>query len=302
MDCQNCKQEIADNIEVCHDCDDIAASASATSSVVLFNDNKSLVPCIVAFASVCLMALGYLLLWVSNAFLGGSGVANSGMITSVGGRIATALVYTAILAPVVVSIIYAVKLFKNRKTDLKLRISRLSILPKVLYCFSLFGCIDAGVLFFVAVLGNSVSGLIPAIPNDYAVISQILDFRGYAGLGLTEAFANKEDGAMGIILAVVFALVTIAYYIGSIFMYGKIKHYFDILANSADGAQYDKGNKPPKILVFVYAGLGVALAIVSFISGVWVNGIINIAVAGYLASLAIVFKNVHSVLHKTSVD
>ena len=97
MDCQNCKQEIADNIEVCHDCDDIAASASATSSVVLFNDNKSLVPCIVAFASVCLMALGYLLLWVNNAFLGGSGVANSGMITSVGGRIATALVYTAIL-------------------------------------------------------------------------------------------------------------------------------------------------------------------------------------------------------------
>ena len=302
MDCQNCKQEIVDNVETVDVAESVATPEVTTTSSALFNDKKSFIPCIVGFASICLVALGYLLMWVCNVFLGGNGVANSGMITSVGGRIAACFVHTAILAPAIVAIIYAIKLYKNRKADLKLRISRLSIMSTLLYYFAIFGCIDAGIIFFVAVLGNSVSGLIQAIPNDYAVVSQILDFWGYEGLGLTEAFANKEDGAMGIILAVVFGLLSVAYYVISVWMYGKIRHYFVVLANCGDGAQYDKGNKPPKILPLVYAGIGLVLSIISFISGVWVNGIISLGIAAYLASLALIFTHVHSVLHKTSVD
>ena len=77
MNCQNREQELANVQEVTE-----AAAPETEVKPAACASGKPSVPYIIAFASICLMALGYVLMWVSNAFLRGAGVANAGFITS----------------------------------------------------------------------------------------------------------------------------------------------------------------------------------------------------------------------------
>ncbi len=296
MNCQNCEQELANVQEVTE-----AVKPEAEVKPVANASTKPSIPYIIAFASVCLLALGYVLMWVSNAFLKGAGVANAGFITSTFGRIAACLVHSAILAPAVVAIIYTYKLYRDSKTELSIRVSKIAILPKLFYFFSVFSCIDMGVSMFLCILGSSIVG-IGDINNNYDIIAEVIDFWGYAGIGIADKVHTMQDGIGAVIVAVLFGFIAFAVTIGNILVYSKVKNYYDTLVATAEGSQYDKGNKPPYILAFVFAGLNVVFAVLALISGVWVEAIIKLALAGYLASHALVFKEVHTELRKTSKE
>ena len=297
MNCQNCEQELATNAQVVTEGAEPAAEAKPATKA----SNKPSLPYIVAFASVCLLALGYVLMWVSNAFLGGAGVANAGFINSTFGRIAVCLVHTAVLAPAVVAIIYALKMNRDGKTELGARVAKTAILPKLLYFFSVFSCIDMGVSMFLCILGSSIVG-IGDIVNNYDIIAEVVDFWGYAGLGLADKVHTMQDSIGAVIVTVLFGFLAFAFAIGNIIVYNNIKNYYETLSATADGSQYDKGNKPPFILSLVFAGLNLVFAIVALIGGVWVEAVIKLALAGYLASHAFVFKALHTELRKTSVE
>ncbi len=296
MNCQNCEQELANVQEVTE-----AVKPEAEVKPVANASTKPSIPYIIAFASVCLLALGYVLMWVSNAFLKGVGVANAGFITSTFGRIAACLVHSAILAPAVVAIIYTYKLYRDSKTELSIKVSKIAILPKLFYFFSVFSCIDMGVSMFLCILGSSIVG-IGDINNNYDIIAEVIDFWGYAGIGIADKVHTMQDGIGAVIVAVLFGFIAFAVTIGNILVYSKVKNYYDTLVATAEGSQYDKGNKPPYILAFVFAGLNVVFAVLALISGVWVEAIIKLALAGYLASHALVFKEVHTELRKTSKE
>ncbi len=299
MNCQNCEQELANVQEVVE-----SAQPEVNVQPVAKASGTPSVPYIVAFASLCLMALGYVLMWVSNLFLGGAGVANAGFITSLFGRIAACLVHSAILAAAVFAIIYTLKLYKDGNAELNIRASKIAILPKLLYFFAVFSCIDAGVSMFLCILGNSIIG--PDVSNNfntnYDIIAEVVDFWGYSGLGLANAFAGMKDGIGAIIITILFGFISFAIAVFSILVYSNIKNYYDTLIATSEGSQYDKGNKPPFILPLILAGISAVLAIVSLIGGAWVEGIIKLATAGYLASHALIFKALHTELHKTSID
>ena len=296
MNCQNREQELANVQEVTEGAQSqVEVTPAAKASA------KPSVPYIIAFASICLLALGYVLMWVSNAFLKGAGVANSGFITSTFGRIAACLVHSAILAPAVVAIIYIYKLYRDSKTELSIRVSKVAILPKLLYFFAVFSCIDMGVSMFLCLLGSSIVG-IGDINNNYDIIAEVIDFWGYAGIGIADKVHTMQDGIGAVIVTVLFGFIAFAVAVGNVFIYSKVKNYYDILVATAEGSQYDKGNKPPYILAFVFAGLNVVFAILALVSGVWVEALIKLALAGYLASHALVFKEVHTELRKTSVE
>ena len=295
MNCQNCEQELANVQEVTEGTKPEVETKPACAS------SKPSIPYIAAFASICLMALGYVLMWVSNAFLRGAGVANAGFITSAFGRIAACLVHSAILASAIVAIIYVYKLYRDGKTELSIRASKIAILPKILYFFAVFSCIDTGISMFLCILGNSIVG-IGDIANNYDIIAEVVDFWGYAGIGIADKVHTMQDGVGAVIVAVLFGFISFAFTIGNILLYSNVKNYYDTLVATSEGSQYDKGNKPPYLLPLIFAGINVVLAILALVSGVWVEAIIKLAVAGYLASHAFIFKELHTELHKTSID
>ena len=296
MNCQNCEQELANAQEVVE-----AVQPEVEAKSVVKSSKKPSVPYIAAFVSVCLLALGYVLMWVFNAFLGGAGVANASFIESTWGRVAVCLVYSTILAPAIVAVIYAYKLYRDSKTDTGIKVSRIAILPKLLYFFSVFSCIDMGVAMFMCILGSSIVG-IGDIANNYDIISEVVDFWGYAGIGIADKLHAMQDGTGAVIVTVLFGLVSFAVAVGNIIVYNNVKNYYETLVATAEGSQYDKGNKPPYILAFVFAGLDVVFAVLALISGAWIEAVIKLALAGYLASHALVFKEVHTELRKTSVE
>ena len=192
-------------------------------------------------------------------------------------------------------------MYRDSKTELSVRVSKVAILPKILYFFAVFSCIDAGVSMFLCILGSSIVG-IGDIANNYDIIAEVVDFWGYSGLGIAEKVHTMQDGLGAVIVAILFGLIAFAVSIGNIFVYSNVKNYYDTLAATAEGSQYDKGNKPPYFLSLIFAGINVVFAIVALISGVWVEAIIKLALAGYLASHALVFKEIHAELRKTSVE
>lgn len=308
MICKNCLHEIADDVQSCPDCGAELTSSSekeieATPSAdaVINTSGARKLPFIFTFVGVCLIALGYLAFWVANLALGGEGVANSAMITSVLGRVATCLVHSVILAAAIVAIIYAVKIFLN-KGNLAFSIYRFNFLPRVLTIFSVFAMLDGFVIFFVATISNSIVGEKLTWLNNYYAIAEITENIGYAGLGIREEIELLSDGFLAVASAVLFGLSFLAFSAVSFFLFGKIKNYYMILANTANGAQYDKDNKPPIILSFVMAALYVGLAVISLIAGVWVDAIIQIGMSIFLGACGWMFISVHTDLRKTSVE
>lgn len=271
-------------------------------------------PFLLSFISVCVMALGYIAFWIANLALSGGGVSNSNMVVDVvkkGSKtvremstlagVLVSLVYTVVLAACIVAIVYAVRIYMN-KGHTALSLSRISLLPKVLMAFSAFSCVDAFVVFFFTAIGNSVVGENLNYANNFELIGKVTEFWGYGGLGITSSVSGMEDSVIAVIAAVLFGLVNLAFAVFSVYVYSKICAYYRVLTNTSAGAQYDKGNKPPVIISFVFAGIYAVLAVISLIAGVWVDAIIQLATAMFAGAGAWMFMSVHNDLKKTSVD
>lgn len=308
MICKNCLHEIADDVQSCPDCGaeltsapEMKTEAKTAGDAVINTSGVRKMPFILTFAGVCLIALGYLAFWIANVALGGKGVANSNMITSVIGRVATSLVHSIILAAAIVAIVYAIKIAAN-KGSLAFSIYRFNFLPKVLTVFSVFSILDGFVIFFISAISNSIVGEGLIWDNNYMTIAEITENIGYAGLEIAADVVAKSDGILAIVSAVLFGLSFLAFSAVSFYLFGKIRNYYLTLANTANGAQYDKDNKPPVVLSFVMAGLYVCLAVISLIANVWVDAIIQLGMAMFLGAGAWLFMLVHGDLRKTSVE
>lgn len=276
---------------------------------------------LMTFIGVCCVAIGYVLFWVANIILGGDGVSNSNIITSLSpqyqliGRVATSAVHTAILAGAIIAIVYAIKLFVN-KGDPAISVSKISLFPKVLFFFAVFACVDAFIVFFFTLTGNSIVGFEEIsiglngeelqerslLQTNYELITIVVASWGYGKLGVDEMFAGKEDSTLAMIAAIGFGLVVLVYAIVNIYLMSKVTTYYTTLSSTVDGAQYDKGTKPPFVLSVIFAVFNLGFAAASLMAGVWVDAVIQAGMALFLGCGAWMFFLLHKDLHKTSVD
>ena len=67
-------------------------------------------PFILAFVAVCVIAVGYIAMWIANVALYGIGFSNSDMIKTTTGRIIASGVYSIILAACLFAIFFAIVL------------------------------------------------------------------------------------------------------------------------------------------------------------------------------------------------
>lgn len=260
---------------------------------------NGLLPYILTFAGVCLIALGYVAMWIVNIAMFGRGFSNSFIIKSMLGRILASVVFSVILVAAVFAIVYAIRLYL-KKDHPAISLSKISIFPRVMAIFSIFATLDAFFMFFYAILFNSVVGI--TFNNNYQVIGKILDYTGYYNLGVTASVAGAEDSVLAIIAAVFFGMALVAFCAFGFYLFTRIKSYMNVLMNTYAGAQYDRDNKPPFIVSLVMAGLYLVFAVVSLIAGVWVDAIIQLGTALFLGAGAWMFKNIHKELRATSVE
>ena len=258
-------------------------------------------PFILTFVAVCVIAAGYIAMWIANVALYGIGFSNSDMIKTTTGRIIASGVYSIILAACLFAIFFAIRMFM-KKDHIAVSVSRISWLPRILSFFAIFSCVDAFVIFFFSTVGNSIVGEKLLLKNNYQLISTVTNFIGYDRLGLAAETAKLDDSVLAIVCAVLFGLLAVLFCALTFVVYSKIKAYFDILMNTYAGAQYDKDNKPPVILSFIIAVVYIALSVVSFISGNWVDAIIQIGTAMFLGALAWTFILVHKKLRASSAE
>ena len=260
---------------------------------------NGLLPYILTFAGVCLIALGYVAMWIVNIAMFGRGFSNSFIIKTTLGRILASVVFSVILAAAVFAIVYAIRLYL-KKDHPAISLHKMSLFPRVMSIFSIFACLDAFFMFFYAILFNSVVGI--TFDNNFQVIGKILDYTGYYNLGVTASVAGMEDSVFAIICAVIFGLSLVAFCAFAFYVFIRVRTYMNVLSNTYAGAQYDRDNKPPFIVSFVMAGLYLALAIVSLIAGVWVDAIIQLGTALFLGAGAWMFMNIHKELRSTSIE
>ena len=260
---------------------------------------NGLLPYILTFAGVCLIALGYVAMWIVNIAMFGRGFSNSFIIKTTLGKILASVVFSVILAAAVFAIVYAIRLYL-KKDHPAISLHKMSLFPRVLSIFAIFSCLDAFFMFFYAILFNSVVGI--SHDNNFQVIGKILDFAGYYNLGVTTAVKGMPDSILAIISTVLFGLSLVAFCAFAFYVFIRVRTYMNVLSNTYAGAQYDRDNKPPFIVSFVMAGLYLALAIVSLIAGVWVDAIIQLGTALFLGAGAWMFMNIHKELRSTSVE
>lgn len=260
---------------------------------------NGLLPYILTFAGVCLTAIGYIAMWIVNVAMFGRGFSNSFMIKSMLGRILVSVVFSVVLAAAVFAIVFAIRLF-FKKDHPAVSLHRMSIFPHVMSYFAIFSCIDAFCWCFYLLLSNSVVGI--TFKNNYQVIGKVLDFMGFYNLGITKAVADFEDGFLPIFTAIFLGFCMVAFCAASFYLYSRIRTYMGVLMNAKAGAQYDKDNKPPVIISIIMAVLYLAVAVVSFIAGVWVDGLIQLGTAVFFGAGAWMFMNVHKELRATSVE
>lgn len=265
-----------------------------SAAVNIMASKKAKVPFIIGFASLCLMSLGYLLMWVFNLALPNAGAfaIATDMTKTLFGRVLVSLVHSAIFAFAIVAIVAFVKIIVKGKKDLAKNIKNINMLNKAMHLFAVCSVIDMGVIFFVSVL-----------KHNHWVIAKTLAFMGYAGLGYDNRLTKLEDPEKGgLVVSIVYALVCVAAPVVLVLSYNAIKDYIKKLENSANGAQFDKGNKAPFVFAFIAAGLNFIFAVVSFVSGVYVDGVIFLANTVYMIANALYVMGVHKDLLKTSFD
>ena len=260
---------------------------------------NGLLPYILTFAGVCLIAFGYIALWIVNIAMFGRGFSNSFIIKTTIGRILASAVYSVILVAAVIAIVYAIRLFL-KKDHPAISLYKISIFPRIMALFSIFAALDAFFMFFFAILFNSVVGI--SHENNFQVIGMILDYTGYYNLGVSASVAGMQDSAFALIAAIVFGIVLVAFCAFGFYLFTRIRGYMNVLSNTYAGAQYDRDNKPPVTVSFVMAGLYLAFAVVSLMAGVWVDALIQLGTALFLGAGAWMFMIIHKELRATSVE
>jgi len=266
-------------------------------AVNIITSKKAKVPFIIGFSSVCLMAVAYLMMWIFNLALPKLGFfSNSLIIKSFFGRVMTSLVHSVIFAFAIVAIVSFIKIMVKKKAGLASNIKNINLLNSGMFIFSMFSVIDMGVIFFVSVL-----------KHNHEVIAQTLRFMGYSGLGYDGYVkelvkADKAETFGGTLVAILYALICVVAPIMLVISYNAVKDYVKKLQNSASGAQFDKGNKAPFVFAFIAAGINFAFAVVAFISGVYIDGVIFLANTAYMVANALYVMNIHKDLLETSFD
>ena len=266
-------------------------------AVNIITSKKAKVPFIIGFSSVCLMAVAYLMMWIFNLALPKLGFfSNSLIIKSFFGRAMTSLVHSVIFAFAIVAIVSFIKIMVKKKAGLASNIKNINLLNSGMFIFSMFSVIDMGVIFFVSVL-----------KHNHEVIAQTLRFMGYSGLGYDGYVkelvkADKAETFGGTLVAILYALICVVAPIMLVVSYNAVKDYVKKLQNSASGAQFDKGNKAPFVFAFIAAGINFAFAVVAFISGVYIDGVIFLANTAYMVANALYVMNIHKDLLETSFD
>ena len=249
---------------------------------------KAIAPCAIAFASICLMGIGCLLMWIFNMLLPGMGFFSiaDGMTKSTFGKLLVSVIHSIIPVLGIVAAISMIKIICRKNVGLANNIRNINLLNKGMHMFAMFSLVDMGVIFFVSILKH----------NHY-IISRTLNFMGYEGIGY-----KKTDDKGGVVISIIYAVLCLVVPVVLTICYNAIKEYFKKLENSANGAQFDKGNKAPFGFAIIAACLNFVLAVVAMISGVYVDGVIFLACSAYMIANALYVIFVNKDLLKTSFD
>ena len=264
----------------------INVQSSGEKKIVALDKNN--VCYMIYLISLSLLALGFFLAFVFNLVLGGEGVAVSSMIKSTLGHIIRALIYVPILVALGFAVYSGWRMFAQKNDKLVADTKALCFVPMVMSVFAVFAFIDN---IFIAFLSIVKAG--------YARLDVILDFLGYENIDIFLSMVDEEAETIGFgetVVSAIFGLLFVAFGLGMILVYSKIKSYLTSVSNVALRGNYEIESEPPFVLLFVFAGINLVLAVFAFMAGNWITAIIDIAIAAYFASSAFFFRNAHKYL------
>ncbi len=238
--------------------------------------------------SMSLVALGFFLAFLFNIVLGGSGVAVSTMISSTFGHIIRALIYVPILVAVGFGTYSGWRLYAKKDDKFLEDTKALAFFPSIMAYFSIFSLIDAMFIAFLCI-----------VKAGYPILETILNFMGYESIDIFLSMidpAAESAGFFEVVVSVFFGLLFVAYRLAMILLYNKIKNHYHSITNYAVRGNYEIESKPPYIFLFVIAGINVVFSVFAFVAGNWITGIMDIALAGYFTSSALLFRTTHTYL------
>ena len=256
------------------------------------------------------LAVAYALLVVFDVVLSGiiplitkadvisSFARTSSVILSGWGYIVTGLIYVIIPTLCAFSLIEGYKLFTKSNTDpvTASSIDTLSCGFRILHVFSLLYCIDRAIMAIVLIMTNITDYKIIMTP-DFVNVFSFCDIESlYQKFNIAERSAALSPFTATVTVFAV-AIVLLAYSVLQLLTYRNIRNYYSELQLVVDKENYKPNKKAPLILPAIFAGCNVIFAVLMFINGSWISAIINLAIAGYVATTAAHLFFVHKAVN-----
>ena len=243
--------------------------------------------------------------------------------------LAIAGIYGLILTAAIFGVISSVKLMKGTSSDGIEDIKKIGKVPALLRLISIFKCADCAIIGFILFmpviayphtknpvdvkgiftslglsrLYNGIAGGIydlvariyhSIIMGVFSVIEAICN-----GVGLGKMYVNLDVPRIAehlagpsIILAFV-ALIVIALGVARLLMFNSYRKYYSMIDNVFENENYVAEKKAPKILPIIFTSFYGIGAILMFINVSIFTGLYCLAMAVYIISSSLLFKDIH---------
>ena len=268
--------------------------------------NKSRLATLAAVALTAMAALQFLK--IVDLFLPFfSGTQYSGIVKS---NIGTAVLAIIVGIPLFLALLFAAlaswKSLKDENDTLSLH--KATYAPRALSLLSTFKMIDSLVLVFIMIL--LFSGTVASAGTGFSThFKSILGFYNWDFMGLWGTIKGALDGGISklnqpltVLFRLVIMLLVLANSIVVMITWRAISACQDEIIKTKENPEAKLNVKPPVVLPLIVAGInalfGLILVVDMFIAlatkgtlGLGITGLMMLATAGYLVSMALIFKN-----------
>lgn len=222
-----------------------------------------------------------------------SGTRVSGIITGGIGAIAIAVIEALIPVVMILTLLFMLKLMKDRTLISTDGVRTLSNGTGVLRLYSLFMIIDNAFISFFLFLPVFRLPFSAEAAADASILKQVFTFLDAPNV-YTMFFKGFEGSKNGLgfvfvcfILALLFTGFAIVQYIALSF----IKNYYKDMEIYLENKNYLIEKKAPFIMPCVFAGLNAVVAIFVLISGSWITALSSLAISAFTVLTALFLKD-----------
>ena len=259
----------------------------ATAAVALFTS-----------VSVIYNLISAIILFVSPdktmANIGGTRV--SGLISGGFGAIMTALLEALIPVAMIFTLVYMIKLIKDKNSITVSGVHMLGNGTGVLHLYSLLMLIDNAFISFFLFLPAFKLPFSARAAADATIFKQIFTFLDTPSV-YTMFFSwleGSKNGFLSVALAFIAGLLFLGFAIVQLMTFGFFKNYFKDVEIALDNKNFIIEKKAPIIFPCIFAGANALVAIFVLISGSWVTALSSLAISTFTVMTSLFFRKLES--------